>query len=435
MDIAGLRRRFSSLSSGFVFLDAPGGTQVPDEVAAAVATNYRDASGNLGAPYATSRRLEALLEDARRRSAAFFGCGVDEVIFGANMTSLNFTLTRTLGRTLSEGDEVVVTRLDHDGNVAPWLELAHDLGIVVRIAEVHDDTTLDLEDLACQIGPRTKVVACPWAANSVGTTVDVAAVARLAHDAGALAWVDAVQYAPHLPIDVVGAGADVVLCSSYKFCGPHLGFAYGRRELLESWRPYKVRPQTSEPVGRRYETGTPPYELLAALVASFDYLDSLGGIAGLVGYERTLGERLLARLGELDEVAGGANLYGLASMEGRVPTFLVNFDGVPSDELSVALAERGFGVWSHSHYYALGLHERIGWGEALRIGLCHYNTLEEIDRLAETLGELLASRRAGLARRPTRSPGRTGHTPALERHSEPRSPATVYHRPAGTRPH
>jgi cysteine desulfurase family protein (TIGR01976 family) len=396
MDVRAARSRFASLSSGFVFLDAPGGTQVPDEVAAAVVTNYREASGNLGAPYATSQRLGALLDDSRQRSAAFFGCSVDEVVFGANMTSLNFTLTRTLGRTLREGDEIVVTRLDHDGNVAPWLELAHDIGIVVRIADVHDDTTLDLDDVARQLGPRTRVVAFPWAANSVGTTVDAGAVARLAHDAGALAWIDAVQYAPHLPMDVVASGADVVLCSSYKFCGPHLGLAYGRRELFESWRPYKVRPQASQPVGRRFETGTPPYELLAALLASLDYIESLGGVAAMAEYERVLGDRFLERFRHLDETLGGANLYGLPAMEGRVPTFLVNFDGVSSDELSAALAERGFGVWSHGHYYALGLHERIGWGEALRIGLCHYNTLEEVDHLAETLGELVTALRAGV---------------------------------------
>ncbi len=382
--IAAARRRFSSLSKGFVYLDAPGGTQTPDEVAAAVAQVYLEASGNTGAPYATSRRLDALVHEARTATAGFLGCSPDEIIFGANMTALNFTLSRTLGRELSPGDEIVVTRLDHDANDAPWLDLASDLRLTVRHADVHGDTTLDLSDLKRQLGPRTKVVAFPWAANSTGTLVDARAVSDLAHQAGALAWVDAVQYAAHEPMDVRAIDADLVTCSAYKFCGPHLGIAYGRRELLESWRPYKARPVAMEPVGHRFETGTLPYELLGGLLATFAYLDSLGGMAWLAGWERQLGERILAGL------PAGARLYGLPTMAGRVPTFLVNFDGISSGMLSEELAELGFGVWSHGSYYALGLHDRIGWGEALRIGPAHYNTLEEIDSFCEALAGLVA---------------------------------------------
>lgn len=382
-----VRSRFTALGGDFVFLDAPGGSQVPDEVGRAAARAFEDASGNTGAPYATSRRIEAIVDDARAATARFLGCSPEEVVFGANMTSLNFTLSRTVGRDFAPGDEIVVTRLDHDGNVAPWLELAADRGLVVHQVDVRDDTTLDLDDLARLLGERTRVVAFPWAANSTGTTTDAAAVAALAHEAGALAWVDAVQYAPHLPMDVRAIDADVLLCSSYKFCGPHLGMAYGRRELLESWRPYKARPAATEPLGHRFETGTLPYELLAGLLATYDYLDSIGGMAELAAWERELGERFLAGLPE------GARLYGPATMDGRVPTFLVNFEGAASAELSLELAERGFGVWSADHYYALGLYERIGWGEALRVGLCHYNTLEEVDRLNETLGELVRARR------------------------------------------
>jgi len=383
--IAAVRNRFSSLRSGFVYLDAPGGTQTPDEVAAAVARVYLEASGNTGAPYATSRRLEALVAEARLASARFLGCTEDEVIFGANMTSLNFTLSRTLGRQLSPGDEIVVTRLDHDANVAPWLDLADDLGLKVRHADVHADTSLDLSDLERQLGPRTKVVAFPWAANSTGTIVDAGTVCDLAHQAGALAWVDAVQYAAHEPMDVGLIGADVVTCSAYKFCGPHLGIAFGRRELLESWRPYKARPVAMEPVGHRFETGTLPYELLGGLLATYAYLDSLGGMGQLAAWERQLGERLLAGLPQ------GARLYGLPTMAGRVPTFLINFPGISSARLSEELADIGFGVWSHGSYYALGLHDRIGWGEALRIGLAHYNTADEIDRFNEALGTLVAA--------------------------------------------
>jgi cysteine desulfurase family protein (TIGR01976 family) len=382
--LAGVRARFSSLTNDFVYLDAPGGTQTPDEVAEAVARVYREASGNTGAPYATSRRIEAVVDDARVVSARFLGCTAEEIIFGPNMTSLNFTLSRTLGRELRAGDEIVVTRLDHDANVAPWLDLAHDLGVAVRLADVHADTTLDLADLERHLGPRTKVVAFPWASNATGTIVDARAVCDLAHQAGALAWVDAVQYAPHEPMDVRAIDADVLLCSAYKFCGPHLGIAYGRRELLESWRPYKARPAPMEPVGHRFETGTMQHELLGGLLATFAYIDSLGGQAAVAAWERQLSGRLLAGL------PATARVYGRPAAAGRVPTFLLNFPGIPSAKLSPALAERGFGVWSHGSYYAPGLHERIAWGEALRVGLAHYNTLDEMDRFNQALAALVA---------------------------------------------
>jgi cysteine desulfurase family protein (TIGR01976 family) len=387
-DIAAVRARFSSLRDGFVFLDAPGGTQTPDEVAAAVTRVYREASGNSGVPYATSRRIDAVTAQAREAAARFVGCDADEIIFGGSMTALNFTLSRTLARTLQAGDEVLVTRLDHDANVAPWLELGHDMGLVVRLVDVHDDTTLDVSDLERQLGPRTRVVAFPWASNAVGTTVDARAVCDLAHQAGALAWIDAVQYAPHEPMDARAVGADVLMCSAYKFCGPHLGIAYGRREVLESWRPYKPRPAPLQPLGHRFETGTLPYELLGGLVAALAYADSLGGTGQLAAWERRLGERLLAGL------PAGTRLYGLPGTAGRVPTFLINFPGVSSGALSAALAERGFGVWSGDSYYAPGLHERVAWGEALRIGLAHYNTLDEVDRFNEALAALVAEQSA-----------------------------------------
>ncbi|HEY2690416.1 MAG TPA: cysteine desulfurase-like protein [Streptosporangiaceae bacterium] len=387
-DSAAVRDRFSSLGGDFVFLDAPGGTQTPDEVADAVARVYREASGNIGVPYATSQRIGAVVEAARAGAARFLGCDTEEIVFGGSMTSLNFALSRTLARTLQPGDEVLVTRLDHDANVAPWLELAHDHGIVVRQVDVNPDTTLDVSDLERLLGPRTRVVAFPWASNAVGTTVDARAVCDFAHQAGALAWIDAVQYAPHEPIDVRAAGADVLLCSAYKFCGPHLGIAYGRREVLEAWRPYKARPAPMQPVGHRFETGTLPYELLGGLAATFDFLDSLGPPEEIVAWERRLGERLLAGL------PPGARLYGLPATGARVPTFLINFPGVSSAALSAALADLGFGVWSGDSYYAPGLQERIAWGEALRIGLAFYNSLDEVDRLNEALGSLVQAHAA-----------------------------------------
>ena len=250
-------------------------------------------------------------------------------------------------------------------------------------ADVHADTSLDLADLEARLSERTRVVAFPWAANSTGTIVDARAICDLAHQAGALAWVDAVQYAAHQPMDVQSIGADIVTCSSYKFCGPHLGIAFGRRDLLESWQPYKARPVSFEPVGHRFETGTQPYELLGGLLATFAYLDSLGGMAALAEWEHQLGERMLAGF------PAGTRLYGPPTMAGRVPTFLINFADVPSARLSEELADLGFGVWSHGSYYALGLHERIGWGEALRIGVAHYNTMDEMDRFNETLARLV----------------------------------------------
>ena len=250
-DVAAARARFSALESELAFFDGPGGTQVPDEVIDAIATYLRESNANVSGPYETSRRTERLVADSRLAAASFLGSAPDEVIFGANMTTLNFALSRTAAREWNEGDEIVVTRLDHDGNVSPWLELAHDLGLVVRFADIREDTTLDLEDLAAQLTDRTRVVAFPWASNAVGTLVDVARVAELAHEAGALAWVDAVHYGPHGPIDVAAVGVDVLICSPYKFYGPHLGLAYAKSGLLERWRPYKVRPQSDQPLGHR----------------------------------------------------------------------------------------------------------------------------------------------------------------------------------------
>src|SRR2546423_5972968 len=309
-DVAAVRARFSALENELAFFDGPGGTQVPDEVIDAIATYLRESNANVSGPYETSRRTEQLVADSRAAGAGFLGCSTEEVVFGANMTTLNFALSRAAARQWRDGDELVVTRLDHDANVSPWLELAHDLGLVVRFAEIRDDTTLDVEDLAAKLSERTRVVAFPWASNAVGTLVDVARVSELAHEVGALAWVDAVHYAPHGPIDVAPTGADVLICSPYKFFGPHLGLAFARAELLERWRPYKVRPAADQPLGHRYETGTLPPELLAGFVAPIDYVGSLGW-ESIVAHERELGERILDGLPER------CRLHGLPTMEGR----------------------------------------------------------------------------------------------------------------------
>jgi cysteine desulfurase family protein (TIGR01976 family) len=377
-DVSAVRRRFSALSRELALFDAPGGTQVPDEVVDAIAAYLRESNANLGGQFETSRRSDLLVGEARRTAARFLGCGAEEVVFGANMTTLNFALTRTVGRELSAGDEIVVTRLDHDGNVAPWLELARDLGLVVRFAEIRDDTSLDVDDLAAQLSERTRVVAFPWASNAVGTLVDVARVSELAHEAGALAWVDAVHYAPHGPIDVAAAGADVLFCSPYKFFGPHMGLAYAKSALLERWRPYKVRPQSDKPLGHRFETGTLPHELLAGFVAAVEYIDSIEWDA-ISAYERELGERFLAGL------PASCRLHGLPTMEGRVPTFCVTVRGQTPAVAAERLAERGLAVW-HGNYYALEVMERLGLPDgAVRVGIVHYNTAEEVDRLLASL--------------------------------------------------
>jgi cysteine desulfurase family protein (TIGR01976 family) len=381
LDVTAVRRRFASLSRPVAFFDGPGGTQVPDEVVEAIAAYLRESNANLGGPFETSVRSDLLVGEARRAAGAFLGCSAEEVVFGPNMTTLNFALSRTVGRELRAGDELVVTRLDHDGNVAPWLELARDLELVVRFAEIRDDTTLDLDHLAAQLSERTRVVAFPWASNAVGTLVEVAAVSALAHEAGALAWVDAVHYAPHGSIDVAAAGVDVLICSPYKFFGPHLGVAFARAELLERWRPYKVRPAADEPLGHRFETGTLAHELLAGFVAAVGYVESLGFDA-IGRYERELGERFLAGLSDSCE------LHGLPTMDGRVPTFCVTVPAQTPAAAAAALAERGFAVW-HGNYYAVEVMERLGLLEgAVRVGIVHYNTADEVDRLLSALASL-----------------------------------------------
>ena len=380
LDPTAVRRRFSALAGGFAFLDAPGGSQVPDSVGDAIARTLREASANMGASYETSRRVAAIVTEAETKAAAFLGCEPDEVIFGPNMTSLNFMLSRTVGRGLQAGDEILVSSLDHDGGVAPWIELAHDRDLRVQHIELAPDSTLDYDDLRSKLSERTRVVAFAWASNAIGTIVDAARVAELAHSVGALCWVDAVHYAAHEPIDVRAIDADVLLCSPYKFCGPHLGMAYGRRSLLESLRPYKARPAPMSPLGRRFETGTLPYELLAGFNATIDYLAEIGGMAAIVPYERALGERFLATLPEC------VTIYGLPTLEGRVPTFLLNVDGVPAEELAPALAERGIGVWAHDSWYSLNLYKRLGYEHnAIRVGFIHYNTAEEVDRFVAEL--------------------------------------------------
>ncbi len=377
------RERFPALASPTAFLDGPAGTQVPDTVIQALVSYYEESNANTGGSFATSVATDALVDHARATAARFLGASAEEVGFGPNMTTLNFGLTRALARErLRAGDEILVTRLDHDANVSPWLAVAEDRGLTVRFVDIREDCTLDLDDLERQLSDQTRVVAFPWAANAVGTVSDVARISALAHDAGALAWIDAVHYAPHGPIDVAASGADVLLCSPYKFFGPHLGLFFARAELLAELRPYKVRPAPDDPLAARFETGTQQHELLAGLVAAVEYVEETGWDA-IRAHERDLSERFLAGLPD------GVTLYGVPSADGRTPTFAVNIPGRSSFEVADELAAKDIAVWA-GDYYAVEIMQRLGLPDgAVRIGFVHYNTAEEVDRVLAELQKLV----------------------------------------------
>jgi cysteine desulfurase family protein (TIGR01976 family) len=383
-DVDAVRGRFSTLDGRAVFLDTPGGSQVPDAVRAAVSDAMRDCAANLGGTYATSVRVAEIVERAHDAAGRFLGCSPDEVAFGANMTSLNFALSRTFARDgLRAGDEIVVTRLDHDASVSPWLALAEDLDLTVRLVDIDPQTCrLDHDDLRASVNERTRVVAFSWAANSVGTLVDAAAVCAVAHEAGALGWIDATHAAAHIPIDVAAIGADVLTCSPYKFCGPHLGLAYVRAQVAEGWRPYKVRPAPSSPVGRRFETGTQPYEQLAGFAAAVDYWHDVDAPGAGHAHARALGERFLAGLPD------GVRVVGAPTMEQRVPTFLLEVEGHAADAVAAALVARDLYVTAGDSFYCLGLRDRLGPLNAIRVGLFHYTTEAEVDTTLAALAAL-----------------------------------------------
>jgi cysteine desulfurase family protein (TIGR01976 family) len=411
-----VRSQFPSLGQTLdgrpvVFFDNPGGTQCPQAVIDAVTHYLARDNANHGGAFATSRRSDAMLADAHQAMADMLGAAsADEIVFGANMTTLTFGLSRALGRCLSPGDEIVVTRLDHDANVGPWLHVAADRGAVVRWADIHPaDCTLDLESLRSQVSRRTKVVAVGYASNAVGTINDVAAIIAIAHDAGALAFVDAVQYAPHGPIDVQALGCDFLACSAYKFFGPHVGVLYGRRELLERLDAYKVRPALDQPPDK-FETGTLNHEGIAGTRAAVEYLASLAeGLApagstrrarvqaamhAIEAHERTLTVRLLEGLRRI----GGLLVHGIADPSRaaeRVPTVSFTMETRTPREIAERLGERGIFVWD-GNFYALALTERLGLepsGGLLRVGLAHYNTADEVDRLLDELRRLASSKR------------------------------------------
>jgi cysteine desulfurase family protein (TIGR01976 family) len=409
-DIDWVRAQFPSMQQEVngqpaVFFDAPGGTQVPQRVIEAMRDYLVCSNSNTHGAFATSRRSDEILASAHAAVAELLGCDPDEIVFGPNMTTLTFAMSRAIGRELQPGDELIVTHLDHNANVAPWVAL-EERGAVIRTVDIHpEDCTLDMDDLKRHIHEHTRVVAVGYAANAVGTINDVAEIVRMAHRVGALAFIDAVHYAPHGAIDVRALDCDFLVCSSYKLFGPHCGALYGKRGHLERLRPYKVRP-ASEKIPDRWETGTQNHEGQAGVLAAIEYLAELGRRCGcphsatrraqllaayeaIRDYERGLSERLIRGLLAIP----GLTFYGIrepARFDHRTPTVAIRMEGHTPRQLAEYLGERGIFTWD-GNYYALNLTERLGVessGGMLRIGLAHYNTAEEVDRLLAALGEL-----------------------------------------------
>ena len=385
-DVAATRAGFPSLTPGRIHLDNPGGTQVHRSVYDAVESYYRDSNANLGGPFVTSKASDRILDEARSEAAAFLGAASGaEIVFGANMTTLTMHASRILCRSLGPGDEILVTGLDHDANVAPWMLAASDRGVTIRQAGIDTESCLvDVDDFASKLSGRTRVAAFGWASNGAGTINDVARLAALCREAGALSYIDAVHYAPHGAIDVSAIGCDFLVCSAYKFFGPHVGILYGRSELLEQHRPYKVRPAPEEPP-HSWETGTINLEGIAGTAAAIGYLRGLG-IDRVAAYERDLSSRLLEGL----ESIAGVTVYGTRDLDRRCPTYAFNVAGKHPAEVSAALAERTIFVWD-GNYYALELMQRLGIDEAggaVRVGAVHYNTIAEIDAFLEGVASL-----------------------------------------------
>ena len=414
-DVEALRAEFPALARqqdgrAVAFLDGPGGTQVPQRVIDAVSEYYRDTNANSGGAFTTSELSDAMADEAHAAVADFLGAArPDEIKFGYNMSTLTLHIGRSIGATLGPGDEIVVTTLDHEANVSTWEAMAGDRGVTVQKVGIRpDDVTLDLEDLESKLSNRTKLVAIGYASNAVGTINPVAEIVARAHEVGALTYIDAVAYAPHGPIDVRALDTDFLVCSAYKWFGPHLGALYGKADLLDSLPAFKVRPAHD-----RFETGTAAFESIAGTLAATDYLRDVGrsfgdvtgasgaadaserrrelvaGMTAIVDYERELVGRLIDGLGAIR----GVTIHGIADRgraAERVPTVSVSIDGVAPRAAAEALGRQGIYVWD-GDFYATGLIARLGkadMGGVLRIGLVHYNTAGEVDRTLEALGRL-----------------------------------------------
>jgi cysteine desulfurase family protein (TIGR01976 family) len=411
LDLTYVRAQFPSLDQTVnghpaAFVDGPGGTQVPQRVIDSIADYLRRDNANTGGAYATSHRTDAMIAEARSAMADFLHCAADEVVFGPNMTTLTYGMSRAIGRELKPGDEILVTGLDHDANVSPWLAMAEDRGVTVCWAEIHDkDCTLDMADLASKINSKTKLVAAGYASNAVGTINPVKEIVRRAHAAGALAYIDAVHYSPHGLIDVAALDCDFLACSTYKFFGPHMGVLFGKREHLKRLRPYKVRPNTNA-IPNCWEWGTLNHECIAGITACVEYFADLGRRArpevstrraaieaayeAIHEHEFGLLKRMIAGLLKIPRL----KIYGItdpARFHERCSTVAIRIPGHTPLELATKLGERGFFTWD-GNYYALNLTEHLDVeksGGFLRIGLVHYNTMEEVNRLVTALREIV----------------------------------------------
>jgi cysteine desulfurase family protein (TIGR01976 family) len=408
LDTAWVRAQFPSLQlkvngHAAAFLDGPAGTQVPKQVIDATSNYFTGANANTCGAFETSRRNDAILASARQAMADFFNCDTDEVIFGQNMTTITFALSRAIGRELQPGDEILITQLDHDANVAPWRAL-EEKGVVIRQVDIREaDCTLDLEDLKRKLSNKTTLVAVGYASNAVGTINPVAEITKLAHAAGALMFIDAVHYAPHGLIDVRALDCDFLVCSPYKFFGPHMGTLYGKREHLLRFKPYKVRP-APDTLPDRWETGTQVQELIAGIGAAVDYVAEVGrrsdpnvvdrrsALQAAYRVTRQHEMALLAKLIPALLVIPGLRFYGITDPQrfnDRCSTVSVRIGDHHPTDIAKFLGDRGIFTWD-GNYYAMNLAERLGVqdkGGFLRIGLVHYNTAEEVDRLLAALRE------------------------------------------------
>lgn len=412
LDVAAVRARFPALARTdgegrpVVYADAPGGSQVPGTVIDAIAAHLRSGTSNTHGAFAASEETDALIGGARAAAADMAGASPDEVVFGPNATTLLLHLSRSFAKTLRQGDEVVVTKLDHDANVRPWILAAKDAGAIVRWVDVHDgDVTLDLGSFDAALTERTRLVAFTLASNAVGTIPPAAELVRRAHAAGALVAVDGVHLAQHRPLDLHGLDADILACSAYKLFGPHLGLLAVRRELLETWTPYKLRP-APDTTPERWETGTQNHEGLAGMIAAVDYLAGLGesyghpsdrtrrsrvvaGFQAIEAHERALALRFLEGIGRLPAV----RLWGIedpSRLHERTPTFAIRVGDQDPMKTAAELSLRGIYVWD-GHYYAITVMERLGLldtGGAVRIGFCHYHSTDEVDRVLEALADI-----------------------------------------------
>jgi cysteine desulfurase family protein (TIGR01976 family) len=398
LDLAAVRAQYAALDGGVAYLDGAGGSQTPEPVIAAVAACMRGASANLDGAFPSSAAAGKIVDAGRQAAAELVGGGAGEIAFGPSMSTLNFLLAHAVARTLEPGDEIVTTVLEHDANISPWLQVAQDHGLYVRTIPVTDpDLAIDLRALEASLSPRTRIVAFTLASNAVGTVPDAKRIADLAHEAGALAWADAVHYAPHRRIDVRRLGLDVLLCSPYKFFGPHLGIAWARRGLLESWPADRVRPAGETPPGHRFELGTQSHEAIAGLTAAVDYLASLGSgldrrsrldsaFTRIREHEEALAVGFLEGVAAIPEVA----VHGIDDTERvgeRTPTFCVTIPGHAPRDMAERFARDGINVWD-GNFYAPELMTHLGLegrGGAVRIGFLHYTSTAEVDRAVTAL--------------------------------------------------